>query len=55
MEKMPAKGKGDKVDKEARKAVLKAVKEDGCNLENADKVFKADREIVLAAVKESGQ
>ena len=42
------------VDQKARKALLKAVREDGFALRNADKSLKADREIVLAAVKQYG-
>ena len=42
------------VDQKARKALLKAVKEDGSALEHADKIYKTDREIVLASVKQSG-
>ena len=44
--------KTEAVDQKARKALLKAVKENGLALEDADKIFKADREIVLAAVKQ---
>ena len=42
------------VDQKARKALLKAVREDGFALRNADKSLKADREIVLAAVMQDG-
>ena len=50
--KAPAKGKAGQVDQKARKAILKAVKEDGFALMRADKSLKSDREIVLAAVKQ---
>tara|TARA_Y100000031_G_scaffold106091_1_gene116854 strand:- start:898 stop:2298 length:1401 start_codon:yes stop_codon:yes gene_type:complete len=47
--------KAEAVDQEARKALLKAMKEgDSWKLEHADKSLKADREIVLAAVKQDG-
>jgi len=42
------------VDQKARKALLKAVREDGFALRNADKSLKADRDIVLTAVKQNG-
>ncbi len=46
--------KAEAVDQKAKKALLKAVKEDGSALEYADKSLKADRDIVLAAVKQNG-
>ncbi len=46
--------KAEAVDQKAKKALLKAVKEDGSALEYADKSLKADRDIVLAAVKQDG-
>ena len=46
--------KAEAADQKAKKALLKAVKEDGSALQHADKILKADREVVLAAVKQNG-